>query len=408
MVRFLLTLAAVILLAAPVLAEPRHAIVIGNGDYRGLGPLENPPNDARLIERELASLGFQTMLLIDADEDRMKRAIRDFGRRLRAAGSEAVGLFYYAGHGVQASGQNYLIPVGADVRDESDLDIEAVEADWVLAQMESAGNAINIVVLDACRNNPFARGFRSAERGLARMNAPTGSFIAYATAPGDVAADGTERNSPYTAALARAISTPGMQIEQVFKQVRIEVLAATGGAQTPWDSSSMTRNFVFNSGTGAQSRPVATSPGPADPAKPTAPLKRSEPDVSAIAPTATARKADRLILRVTFDWTRNFDPSCRLVGLRDPATVALARGAPRVEAATDDGRGTLGLSAEPRGEGAVILIDPFINSGMNLRRIEVPLDTLDPGETGKTFSNVRMMSEFRRCGSIIAHVTLIE
>ncbi|MCL5777712.1 caspase family protein [Limibaculum sp. FT325] len=406
MFRFLLVLAFAFGTMTAASAEPRHALVIGNGSYGNLGALPNPTNDARLIAAGIEKLGFETTLLIDADEDRMKRAIRDFGRRLRDAGREAVGLFYYAGHGVQAAGQNYLIPTGVDVRDESDLAIEAVEADWVLGQMESAGNSINIVVLDACRNNPFSRGFRSAERGLARMSAPPGSFIAYATAPGDVAADGTGRNSPYTAALARAITRPGVQIEQVFKQVRIDVIEATGGAQTPWDSSSMTRNFVFNPGgaTAAANRPAPAPAAPADPAPPA----RDEPAVAALPPTTGSRAAETVRLRVTFHWKRGFHPSCRLLGTIDPVRVALGPGAARATARMNDGRSTLGVAVERRGDEAVVLIDPFIDSGLDLRRIEVPIRSLAPGTTGETFSNVRMMSDYSRCGSIVAYVTVVE
>lgn len=412
MTRFLLALALLLLAATAARAEARHALVIGNGAYGALGVLPNPPNDARLIAREIEALGFRTTVLIDADEDQMKRAIRDFGRRLRDAGPEAVGMFYYAGHGVQAAGQNYLIPTGVDVRDESDLAIEAVEADWVLGQMESAGNSINIVVLDACRNNPFSRGFRSAERGLARMSAPPGSFIAYATAPGDVAADGSGRNSPYTAALARAISRPGMQIEQVFKQVRIDVIEATGGAQTPWDSSSMTRDFVFQPGAGAlataEPAPAAPSPARPEPAPQTpGPVLAARPP-AAVPPPAPTRAADTLRLLVTIDWSRGFHPSCRLIGLKEPISVPLGPGAARAETTMNDGRSVIGIAAEARGTGAVVLIDPFIDSGLDLRRIEVPLESLAPGSSGEVFSRVRMMSDYSRCGSIVAHVTVAE
>ncbi|MEO0822965.1 MAG: caspase family protein [Pseudomonadota bacterium] len=239
-------LALLLAFVQPAQAERRLALVIGNGAYDSLGDLANPAADARLMSDALESIGFEVTVLRDADEAAMKRGIVRFGRSLRAAGEDAVGLFYFAGHGVQAYGANYLLPTGIDAQDEADLEIGGVKADWVLRQMESAGNAINIVILDACRNNPFAGSFRSPERGLARMDAPRGSFIAYATAPGAVAVDGTAGNSPYTAAIARALTVPNLPIEQLFKQVRVDVIEATSGAQTPWDSSSLTRDFAFN------------------------------------------------------------------------------------------------------------------------------------------------------------------
>ena len=167
----------------------------------------------------------------------------DFGRRLR--GSDSVGLFYYAGHGVQVEGENFLIPIGAMVHDELEVAIEGVSVNDFLRTMKRASSRINIVVLDACRNNPFARSYRSADRGLARVDAPKGTYVAYATSPGSIALDGDSRNSPYTAALTKAIVKPGLAIEQVFKQARREVLAATGEKQTPWESSSIIGRFYF-------------------------------------------------------------------------------------------------------------------------------------------------------------------
>ncbi|MEO1490979.1 MAG: caspase family protein [Pseudomonadota bacterium] len=241
----------------PAFAETRIALIIGNGAYETIGRLPNPPADARLMSDTLQRVGFDVTLLEDAGQDAMKREIANFGRALRRAGPEAVGLFYFAGHGVQSDGQNYLIPTGADILDEADLDVFSIEADWVLRQMASNAGGTNIVILDACRNNPFESSFRSASRGLARMGAPNGSFVAYATAPGDVAYDGKGRHSPYTAALSRAILEPGKPIEQVFKSVRIDVLSETGGAQTPWDSSSLTRDFLFSP---AIAQPIALAP----------------------------------------------------------------------------------------------------------------------------------------------------
>lgn len=259
------------LLPGDALAGSRFALVIGNGNYASAGRLENPGPDARLIARSLAAVGFDVALRIDANQAEMKQAIVALGRQLRTEGRDAVGLFYFAGHGVQANGHNYLIPIDGDFRDEADLDVFAVDAGWVLGQMESAGNVTNIVVLDACRNNPFSRSFRSAARGLARIDAPTGSFIAYATAPGEVAYDGDHGNSPYSRALAGAISEAGLPIEQTFKVVRIDVFKSTDGLQTPWDSSSLVDEFYFVPPGGIEVAPAKVAPVKVAPAEVVAP-----------------------------------------------------------------------------------------------------------------------------------------
>lgn len=244
-------------LSGTAMAEKRIALVIGNGGYGKIGFLANPPNDARLIAQTLRGLGFEVIAHIDADQKTMKRAVSDFGDRLEAAGKDTIGLFYYAGHGVQVGGENYLIPLKAEINREKDVDIESVSANAVLANMAFAGNRLNIVILDACRSNPYKRGFRSAARGLARMQAASGTLIAYATAPGDVAADGSGANSPYSAALAVAMRQPGLQVEQMFKRVRVSVQHQTKDAQTPWESSSLTGDFYFVPGSGGT---VAVSP----------------------------------------------------------------------------------------------------------------------------------------------------
>jgi len=194
----------------------------------------------------LKALGFEVIAHIDADQKTMKRTIQVFGERLEKIGNDAVGLFYYAGHGLQVGGMNYLIPTNAHIQRDSDVEIEAVNADWVLRQMEFAHNRINIVILDACRNNPLARSFRSVTRGLAQVDAPRGTLIAYSTAPGSVSVDGEGANSPYTKALARAMREPGIVAEEVFRKVRVEVLAATRDLQVPWESSSLTGAFYFS------------------------------------------------------------------------------------------------------------------------------------------------------------------
>lgn len=226
-------------------AEPRIALVIGNAKYASVSPLENPVPDARLMATELGAAGFEVTLVTDASQLDLNRAIAQFGRDLRSAGKDATGLFYYAGHGVQTFGTNYLVPIDASLTDAADLSLVGVQAEAVLRQMASARNKTNIVILDACRDNPFETIADLGDNGLAEMKAPTGTFLSYSTAPGAVALDGTGSNSPFTQALASQISAPGLPIEQMFKQVRVEVLAQTEGQQTPWDTSSLTNQFYF-------------------------------------------------------------------------------------------------------------------------------------------------------------------
>lgn len=255
-------------LAAPAQADARVALVIGNGDYGGdLGRLKNPANDAALMADTLKGLGFDVALVQDADQKEMKRAIREFGQKLRNTGADGIGLFFYAGHGVQVEGENYLLPIGAEIAAEGDVELEAVSATSVLSQMQFAGNAVNLVFLDACRNNPLTRNFRSSSRGLARVDAPRGSFVGYSTAPGDVSDDGSNENSPYTAALVEALKTPGTSIEEAHRAVRAKVLAATNQRQTPWDSSSLTGPVVLAKAAEPEAPAVAAiEPAPAAPA----------------------------------------------------------------------------------------------------------------------------------------------
>ena len=245
--RLLAVLAAVLGGANIAVANQRIALVIGNAAYPNI-PLANPVNDARLIATALRGQGFDVIETLDAGENAMKLAIKDFGNRLKAAQGAAIGLLYYAGHGVQVQGENYLIPVDAQIEDEGDVDIYAINANAILRTLEDARNGLNIVILDACRNNPFTRSFRAATRGLATMSAPTGTLIAYSTSPGSVALDGNGVNSPYTAALATAIGDPGVPIEKVFKNVRDVVLAETQGKQTPWEASSLTGPDLYLAG----------------------------------------------------------------------------------------------------------------------------------------------------------------
>jgi uncharacterized caspase-like protein len=264
--------AALCLLAATALsaqAEPRVALVIGNSNYgNGIGKLPNPANDAALMTAALQKTGFTVIKVIDADQKQMKRKIREFGEALANAGPKATGLFYYAGHGIQVKGMNYLIPTDANIDKEADVSIEAITADDVMEQMEFAANPVNIIILDACRNNPVARSMRSATRGLAPMQSDSvrGTFIAYSTAPGQTAADGTGANSPYSQALAKAIVQPGVGIEEIFRDVRGQVMQATAEKQIPWDSSSLTAPFYFSPGGAAKPASATNAPAAAAPA----------------------------------------------------------------------------------------------------------------------------------------------
>ena len=224
------------------LVSDRLALVIGNSKYKA-GPLRNPVNDAQAMSETLTELGFSVTLIKDGDLRDMEQAVREFGKKLRRG---EAGLFYYAGHGLQVGGENYLVPIGATIEKQEDVRYEAMSVGRVLAEMEAAQNRLNVLILDACRNNPFARAWRSSKGGLAQMSAPSGTLIAYATAPGSVASDGARDNGLYTEMLLKHIQEPGLQVEEMFKKVRISVMDETDGEQTPWESSSLVGNLVFN------------------------------------------------------------------------------------------------------------------------------------------------------------------
>jgi len=243
----LVVLPLLLVLARPAWAvEQRIALVIGNGAYAS-ARLSNPPNDARLMARTLESLGFTVETLIDTDQRAMRRAIVDFGDRLTAVGPGGVALFYYAGHGAQFRGRNFMIPVGAALERESDLQSDTVPVDLVMDQLRYAGSRLNFVILDACRNNPLALASesRSATRGFRRVEAPRGTLISYATQPGAVAEDGAGDNSPFTAALVSALSEPGLLAELVFKRTANAVAEATNERQVPWIEGVIRGEFYF-------------------------------------------------------------------------------------------------------------------------------------------------------------------
>jgi hypothetical protein len=223
--------------------EKRVALVIGNSAYKD-SPLINPANDARDMASKLTSLGFSVDKLLNANYRQMTKAIQDFGKKLR--GENTVGLFYFAGHGVQVNGSNFLLPVSYNIETEADIEFEAVNAARVLSQMESAENNLNLMILDACRNNPFARSFRSSTRGLAKMQAPSGSMILYATSPGDVAADGSGRNGLFTEKLMSMMDKKGLKIYDVFHQTANAVSNASGRQQIPYIEGVILGDFYFN------------------------------------------------------------------------------------------------------------------------------------------------------------------
>jgi len=234
--------------------EPRTALVVGNADY-AFGALDNPINDAEAVAKSLEEAGFAVTLRTDADQAEMKDAIASFGDALKQKGG--VGLFYFAGHGVQMSGENYLLPVGGRIRGESDIKTGAVTATEIVDAMATARNGLNIVVLDACRNNPINKG---ATRGLSRIDSNESLFVSYSTSPGAVALDGVGSNSPYTKYLATSIATPNLNIEETFKRTLKGVYMETKGEQIPWISSTFFGDFVFRPHGGASSAPNAPAP----------------------------------------------------------------------------------------------------------------------------------------------------
>jgi len=251
MKRIVLTLLLLVITYTVYTQEKRLALVIGNSDYQYGGELANPVNDAISMEQVLHAVGFDVIKYENLDQKMMRQAIDNFGNLLK---NIDIGLFFYAGHGVQAKGFNYLIPVDAALASEEEVEYSCVRADRVLGKMEAAANKTNIVILDACRNNPFERSWTRSPtgRGLAFMNAPTGSLIAYATSPGNTASDGTGANGLYTSALITYMIEPNITAIQMFQQVRTLVRKKSNGNQVPWESTSLEGDFYFNTGNSIQ------------------------------------------------------------------------------------------------------------------------------------------------------------
>ena len=219
----------------------RIALVIGNSNYQ-VGALANPANDANAMARSLRDTGFEVMQYTNLNKRELEESLRAFGGKIQRG---SVALFYFAGHGVQVKGVNYLVPIGARLEKEGDAEYEAVDAGRIMNELEAAGSRLNIVILDACRNNPFAQRMRSLSRGLAVMSAPSGTVVAYATGPGEVASDGDGKNGLYTQELLKHMHEPNLKIEEVLKRTRIAVKEKTNGQQVPWENTSLDGDFYF-------------------------------------------------------------------------------------------------------------------------------------------------------------------
>jgi hypothetical protein len=272
-VRAGLWLAAVIAfaaLSAAARAQDKVALVIGNSKYVNVDPLPNPANDARVVAKALRDIGFDVSDGYDLNRDGMEQQVRDF---LRKSESARLRVVYYAGHGLQVDDRNYLVPVNTRLERASDLSFETIGLDSILENLDSPSHT-NIIILDACRNNPFAKAFTSrngagrafnVQRGLAPSNPGGGTLIAYSTKPGAVALDGSDGNSPFTEALVRHMRTPGLEVRQMLTRVRADVIAATRGEQYPWDNSGLLSD-VYLAGLGKDGGPIARLPAPSAPA----------------------------------------------------------------------------------------------------------------------------------------------
>ncbi|MBT1515111.1 caspase family protein [Bradyrhizobium sp. SRL28] len=225
-------------------AEQRVALVIGNSNYQTAPKLANPGNDAQSMAQLLNTAGFEVTQATDLARSEMVRVVQDFSAKVAERGPGAVAMIYYAGHGVQVAGENYLLPVDAKISAPSDLDGNSLRLVDLMGTLESIQSRMRIVVLDACRNNPFPE-VNDTGRGLAIVDAPNGSIVGYSTAPGMEAQDGDGNHSPYTSAFLNIAREPNLPIEQLFKRVRLEVNNTTKGKQTPWESSSLTSDFYF-------------------------------------------------------------------------------------------------------------------------------------------------------------------
>lgn len=239
------TMAALALSALSVSAQDRFALVIGNSSYKTVSPLTNPGRDAAAVGALLKDAGFQVTSALDLDKSSMSKVIRFFTTSIAEKPENTVALIYFAGHGVQVDGENFLVPVDAAIAREADVPLEAMRMGDLMSMLETVRAKTRIVILDACRDNPFDDIARTAPRGLAMVNAPAGTLLAYSTSPGHTADDGSAGNSPFAQALLKSARQPGLPIETALKNVRLAVHGATGGRQTPWEVSALTEPFAF-------------------------------------------------------------------------------------------------------------------------------------------------------------------
>ena len=345
--------------APPTQAAPadrptsRVALVIGNAAYRD-APLLNPVNDAKAMAAALRDAGFDVKLHTDVDQRAMAAALRDFGDKLRRS---SVGVFYFAGHGMQIKGRNYLVPVNAEIQREDEVAYGTLDAQAVLDKMDSAGNGLNLMILDACRNNPFARSFRSAAQGLAQMDAPVGTLVAFATAPGSVASDGQGQHGLYTQHLLQEMRKPGAKVEEVFKRVRAAVRRDSAGKQVPWEATSLEGDLSFFS------PPLAAPVAQLAPAPGLTPRPAPAP-----APTSTPTP--------TLTPTPTPTPTPTSIPTPRPATAAQAQPSPA--------RTTTGYSVGDRWNYQVV----DKQRGEVVRNYTVRVDKLLPGGRWSTGVNV--------------------
>src|SRR3954463_11639859 len=248
--------AALLLGSQSAFAESRLALVIGQSAYRSVPALPNPANDARAVTQMLTDSGFEVSTAADLSQGQMREAVSDFAGKVAAKGVDTVALVFYAGHGLQIDGENFLVPIDIDTKREADIPIQAVRLNDILNTLTSVPSKMRILMLDACRNNPFP-DLKSSGSGLAIVDAKVGApgtFVSFSTSPGAVAEDGNGAHSPYATALLEAAKLTNIPIEETFKRVRVAVNKATEGRQTPWDSSSLTEDFKFSG---------PSTPGPA-------------------------------------------------------------------------------------------------------------------------------------------------
>jgi formylglycine-generating enzyme required for sulfatase activity/uncharacterized caspase-like protein len=322
--------------AASPQTEQRVALVIGNGTYLNAGTLKNPPNDAKAIAATLRRAGFDVIEREDLTSRGMREALRSFAEKLTPGG---IGLFFYAGHGIQARGANYLIPIDAALAAEDDLRYETIDVQDVLNRLDDARVRLSIVILDACRDNPFLRSFRSAARGLAQIDAPRGTVIAYATAPGKEAADGNGTNGVYTAELLKVMSVPGLKLEEVFERVTDAVERETANGQTPWISSSFRGDFYF------------IGPPPATVAQPTA-GRPSAPQPTSAPSSFDEREVEVVFWNTIKDSTTAIDFEDYLRRYPDGIFASLAQR--RIEALKKPQQQALSIAPPPARSGQAI------------------------------------------------------